>query len=164
METGPVIIDLRKEEKLLQEKIDSLQAELSSTETELSYVRRMIQRNTQDQSKQQPVFPSLESQQVPEQAQGLRPTEALREVFNEAPHKRWSPVELKERLEKLRSENRLQSTSRRLWGATHTALGALMHSGYIQKHTDGKSPTYSKKVSQYGSAPISVRESRQKSE
>lgn len=137
------IVALRDEEKRIRAEIDHLQ-------NELSVIEKMIQRRSHDSGSRMVLFP--EPEQTPEQSVG--PLEAVRQALDEAPDKRWTPVELTKRLEDLRRRNQLRSTSAKLASAVHTALKSLLDSGYAVKHKKDRSgvPTYSKAVEPQGNS------------
>lgn len=148
MENNQFVSALRDEERRLEHEISIL-------ENELEEIQRMIKRRSADQVAQLPLPIGPTVRQTEHSSKQVRgPVEAVRSLFDESPEKMWSPIEIKNRLEIMKNEGTLQSNTKRLFGAVHTALGSLVHSKYVIKHPKNRTtgvPTYSKAVSKQGS-------------
>lgn len=122
---------LRQEKRKIDEKIYRLKDERNAIDKTISYLMGDTQLQIMD------AFRS-----VPRKTIG--PTEAIRDLFNQYPQKKWLPGRLRDELKDLKKNGELKTESENLLSAVHWILRAFVERGDIEKRGHDKIKWYRK--------------------
>jgi hypothetical protein len=123
---------------VLRERLQLKEQELAATQADVDALRRSLA----ILGGQEPV--SNERQYDSKEQRPLRLTPALMSIFEQDPEKKWTPLQLREELERMKREGRFQTKSKDFFPAMHGTLLDLSKRGFLKRAKYADRITYRK--------------------
>ena len=130
-ERETTLATLRQEKRKIEERLSRLKGERDAIDTTIFYFMGGTQLSIEDVHEEK-------------SHRAAGPTEAIRNLFNNNPNRKWLPGQFRNELQHMKKSGDLISDSKHILSTVHWILRALVERGEIEKGGNSKIKWYRK--------------------